>query len=246
MVRLDKSAEEAVRVTASEKVREAAREQVFQEAEEEQRGARSGRKRRAAGYIASDANPSQAFGAASGGFAIKNGGRYGIHDKGDYLSLGGKGRKGPDGEREISDAQLRMMLMTAVIAKGWTDELAFYKGNRIDGQLTMRAKSMLSSDPGLHAAFKAAGVTQIPQLQTELVKEAPPWLSSRFAQRRHEARFNKQERKNAADTEKALKAAEKLSRNFNGDVDLGAGVKEQRHERFGQTPVERVRQAFHI
>ena len=64
----------------------------------------------------------------------------GIHDKGDYFKISrGQGTKNPQTkERSLSDKQLRIAIMAAVLKKGY-DKLYFYNDTKIDSELTSRA-----------------------------------------------------------------------------------------------------------
>jgi|GEM_PF-4754791 len=71
-----------------------------------------------------------------------------IEDKGDYYRVSGVDKKNPmTGKREVTDAQLRVIITTAVMTKGW-DTIYFYNGNRLDQQLTARANALLKTELG--------------------------------------------------------------------------------------------------
>ncbi|MCB9990517.1 MAG: hypothetical protein H6867_03935 [Rhodospirillales bacterium] len=191
---------EARRRRYLEELERAAREQ--DEEKERQSGRKSDDK---AGFAKPEGEEADAPASEDGQdlYEVEGLSRYGMKDKGDYMTLKGKGRKHPmTGEREITDKQLRMVLMTAVLHKGWQDNIAFYRGGRIDSQLTTRARLMMASDAGF---MKACQGRNLPQVQTSLSETPPVWAESGFAKWSHARRYKAQTAEGERGDKKTIK-----------------------------------------
>lgn len=140
------------------------------------------------GYESTDEAPDP----GAGTYSFSGLGRYRIRDRGDYLSIRGKGKLDPrTGQREITDDQLKMLLLTAILGKGFTKEIALYRGGRIDSTLTTRARIMLLSDRGLQDALQGRN----PNLATSLKAEPPPWERGWLGEKLHASRYKEQIKK---------------------------------------------------
>ena len=172
---------------------------------------------------------------------VKNLGYYGLHDRGDYLRLRGTGpldRR--TNQRQITPEQVKMMLMVAILDKGWTKDLAIYRNGVIDSQLTSMAQTLLATDTGLIKALKGA----LPQMQKQLKAEPPPWCTNALSRWGHARRFRQQEFENLQSAHTSLKAAEKLGKNFkdhgDGSKSLREEIKEERKKIGGTIMDERM------
>jgi len=152
-------------------------------------------------------------------------GRYGIRsfgddqDDGGWLRIRGKGpRNRQTGQREITDKQLRMLLMTAIIDKGFDETLYIYRGRKPDSQLTSRARTMLMVDAGLLTALEARGIKP-PQVVGILGEKPPSWVKSKYGTKMHEWAYKRQTNEMTRDRVRALRAAEWQAKNFKQEKD---------------------------
>lgn len=71
---------------------------------------------------------------------------FGIFDKGDYTTVWGRQRdQNNPGIYTLSDRQLRRALIHEILVNG-SDKIYFYRGNKIDTQLAMRARAMVTME----------------------------------------------------------------------------------------------------
>lgn len=170
--------------------------------------------------------------------AVKNMAYYGLLDRGDYLRLRGTGpldRR--TNRRQITPDQVKMMLLVAITEKGWTKDLAIYRNGVIDSQLTSMAQSLLATDPGLIRALEVRKCSA-PQMQKQLKADPPPWCKTSLSQWGHSRRFRQQEFENLQGMHTSLKAAEKLAKNFKGQVEGSSTLRDEirkEREKMGQT-----------
>jgi hypothetical protein len=107
-----------------------------------------------------------------------------IHDHGDYLRIGGQQVQGP-GPKEISDKQLRQILIKGVLEKGW-DTFYFYHGNKIDTGTASRAMGILRELTREASAHCNAGPLAGYNVQASFVRMPVEKLPSCFSRAHHE------------------------------------------------------------
>ncbi len=134
--------------------------------------------------------------------------QLGIVDRGDYMSLAGKGRKHPlTGEREVTDAQLERMVAKAVLQKGWTNQIYIMRKGRIDAGLTARAEQIFHDKLGCSGGVCEGcsprfckGLSEIrtpnPDNPAEDMQGRPVWTNGFLSSMMHDRRVRAE--KNAA------------------------------------------------
>ncbi len=129
---------------------------------------------------------------------------YAIHDYDDYLRIYPQQPAGGF-SKQISDKQLREIIMKCVLEKGW-DTLYFYKGNKVDTNTASRATSIIREltrpassicKEGPLYKINAQWTAEKRPLHAEYVRMEPEHLPSDFNRALHE-RMMKRE-KNAMD-----------------------------------------------
>lgn len=161
--------------------------------------------------------------------------QLGIVDRGDYMSLAGKGRKHPfTGEREVTDAQLERMVAKAVLQKGWTKQIYIMRNGRIDEGLTMRAEKIFHDKLGCPDG-SCEGITpkfckslsdimmSNPDNPAEDIRGRPVWTDGWLATMMHERRVRSEETAALKGHKKNVEEGNKCTSTFKRACD-GGGV----------------------
>ncbi len=158
-----------------------------------------------------------------------------VRDCGDYLSCdtGVGKRPGMTSPRPITDKQIEKILEVAVLKKGWND-LTFYKGSKINQDMTARAQTILHrlQQPGHILDRNVYGDVTVNSTR-------PAHCPSFLSEAKHERLREKEAKKAAKEDKKVRKKEAKHARRYSNEEGKTAADAMREREAQDQKPSTR-------
>ncbi len=148
-----------------------------------------------------------------GDYSVRRFYRYGIRDRGDYLSIHGIGPQDlRTGHRQIQPDALKKLILKAVLEKGMT-ELMFVRRGRIDEDITKQVVALLGTDRYLQGALKAGGINPAGiNVIKSLPKEPPVWCKGPVSKIYHRFCYWAEQREDRRTKKQSVKAGRKMAK----------------------------------